>query len=580
MTVRNRLAIGFLSCAALAAVGVPAHAQSIGYDGGGSGGGAGVSGGDDSSQADDGGPGKERPSRGRRGGPRVGHVSVDPYIEAAQIVNAELSPGSDTLTYTALAAGVDASINGRNNAGSVSLRYERRFGYGRADNSDTVSGVARVSVGVVPQAVRIEAGAMAQRSRVESNGGAVIAPLDVDDSVSKIYSAYAGPVVSTHAGDVKVDASYRFGYTKVTSPDGVVVAPGGAPVDVFDSSTVHNAEIHAGTRPHEVLPVGIGAGAGYYQEDVSNLDQRVRDFHARADVTVPVSQDVALVGGIGYENVEISSRDAVFGPGGVPVIGSDGRLVTDKSAPRQIAYEAKGLIWDVGVMWKPSPRTNLEAHVGRRYGSTSYYGTFSWAPSRRQSVNIAVYDNVAGFGGQVNSALASLPTQFQAIRNPLTGDVTGCVASLEQGSCLGGALGSLRSSTFRARGVAATYGLDLGRITAGIGVGYDRRTFFAAPGTILAAANGVVDENYWAMAYLDAQLDQRSSLSTNIYANWFQSGFAGSGDSSALGATVAYRRSLTNRLSGTVALGIDGINRQFEDDYWTASALAGVRYSF
>lgn len=578
MTVRNRLTIGFLTCAAGAALAGSAHAQSIGYDGGGSGGVSGSTG--DVSSGDSDASDKDRPSRGRRGGPRVGHVSIDPYIEASQIVSAELSPNSDTLTYTALAAGVDASINGRNNAGSVSLRYERRFGYGRADNSDAVSGIARVSVGVVPQAIRIEAGAMAQRSRVESNGSAVIAPLDVNDSVSKIYSVYAGPVVSTHAGDVKVDANYRFGYTKVTSPDGAVVAPGGAPVDVFDSSTVHSAEIHAGTRPREVLPVGIGAGAGYYQEDVSNLDQRVRDFHARADVTVPVTQDVAVVGGIGYENVQISSRNAMFGPGGVPLIGSDGRLVTDKSAPRQIAYETTGLIWDVGVMWKPSPRTNLEAHVGRRYGSTSYSGSFGWAPSRRQSVNVVVYDNVAGFGGQVNSALANLPTQFQAIRNPLTGDVTGCVASLEQGSCLGGALGSLRSSTFRARGVAATYGLDLGRITTGIGAGYDRRTFFAAPGTILAAANGVVDENYWVMAYLDAQLDQRSNLSTNIYANWFQSGFAGSGDSSALGASVSYRRSLTNRLSGTLALGIDDINRQFEDDFWTASALAGVRYSF
>jgi hypothetical protein len=576
MTMRNRLAIGLLGCAAVAVLGASAHAQSVDSGGGG------ISGstGDDSAQSGDDAPGKGRSSRGRRGGPRLGHVSIEPYIEAAQILNADLSSGGDTVTYSQLAAGVDASINGRNNSGSVSLRYERRFGYGRAENSDSVSGIARVSLGIVPRAVRFEAGAMAQRSRVESNGNAVIAPLDVNDSVSKIYSVYAGPVVSTHAGDVKIDANYRIGYTKVTSPDAVVIAPGGAPIDLFDSSVVHNAEIHAGVNPHEVLPVGVGVGAGFYQENVANLDQRVRDFHARADVTVPVSQDLAVIGGVGYEDVEISSRNAVFGPGGVPVVGSDGRLVTDKSAPRQIAYEATGLIWDVGVMWKPSPRTNLEAHVGRRYGTTSYFGSFAWAPSRRQSVNVAVYDNVAGFGGQVNSALAKLPTQFQAIRNPLTGDITGCVASLEQGSCLGGALGSLRSSTFRARGIAATYGLDFGRITTGIGGGYDRRTFFAAPGTILATANGVVDENYWLMAYLDAKIDQRSNLSTNVYANWFQSGFAGSGDASALGATVAYRRSLTNRLSGTVALGIDGISRQFEEDIWTASALAGVRYSF
>ncbi|MFT4025966.1 MAG: preprotein translocase subunit YajC [Novosphingobium sp.] len=555
---------------------LPAHAQSIGYGGGGSGASSGAAANEGS--GDSGTSGKEKPKRGKRGG-GTGRISVDPYIEAGQVVAARLSPGSETLTYTMLAAGVDASINGRNNAGSVSLRYERRFGYGRADDSDTISGMARASVAVVPQTLRIEAGVMAQRTRVESNGGAVVGGLDGLGNTSNVYSLYAGPVLSTHAGDVKLDASYRIGYTKVTKPDALTITPGSEPVDVFDSSVVHSAEIHAGTRPGEVLPVGLGAGAGYYQEDISNLDQRVRDFHARADVTVPVGRSVALVGGIGYEDVEISSRDAVL-VGGVPVVGSDGRLVTDQSAPRQIAYEASGLIWDVGVMWKPSPRTSLEAHVGRRYGTMSYFGTFGWAPSRRQSVNVAVYHNVAGFGGQVNRALANLPTQFQSIRNPLTGDLTGCVASLEAGSCLGGALGSVRSSTFRARGIAATYGLDLGRITTGVGVGYDRRTFFAAPGTILAAANGLVDENYWLAAYLDAQLDQRSSLSTNIYANWFHSGFAGSGNASALGATVAYHRSLTNRLSGTVALGIDGINRQYEDDYWTASALAGVRYRF
>lgn len=574
--MRNRLVIGLLASVAALAAALPAHAQDISY-GGGDGGSNASS--DDASAGEGDAPRKERSRRSKRGGPGVGRISIDPYIEAAQIVDAQLSPGSETLTYTALAAGVDVGVNGRNNQGSVSLRYERRFGYGRAEDSDTISGVARASVAVVPQTLRIEAGAMAQRTRVESNGGAVVGGLDDLGNTSNIYSLYAGPVLSTHAGDVKIDASYRIGYTKVTEPDAVILAPGGAPVDVFDSSVVHNAEIHAGTRPGEVLPVGLGAGAGFYQEDVANLDQRVRDFHARADVNVPVGHSVALVGGIGYEDVEISSRDAVI-VGGLPVVGPDGRLVTDKSAPRQIAYEASGLIWDVGVMWKPSPRTSLEAHVGRRYGSTSYFGSFGWAPSRRQSVNIAVYDNVAGFGGQVNRALANLPTQFQSIRNPLTGDLTGCVSSLESGACLGGALGSVRSSTFRARGIAATYGLDLGRITTGIGVGYDRRTFFAAPGTILASANGVVDENYWLAAYLDAELGPRSTLSTNIYANWLQSGFAGTGDASALGATVAYRRWLTNRLSGTVALGIDGINRQYEDDYWTASGLAGLRYSF
>lgn len=569
MTCPTHLGAFVLALTAGALLASTAHAQSLPYG----------DGGDEAAVAEDGGSDDGREKRGR-GEPRVGRLSVDAYVEAAQIVDVELSPGDETLTYSVLAAGIDASVNGRNNEASVSLRYERRFGHGRAEDSDTLSGIGRAAISIVPRSLQIEAGVLAQRSRVESNGSAVLGTAGRGDSVTQVYSMYAGPSLSTHVGDAKLDAHYRIGYTKVNSPEVLTTAPGADPVDVFDHSTVHDAAVHIGTRPHQVLPVGIGAGAGIYQEDVSNLDQRVRDIHARADVMVPVTHSLALVGGIGYEDVEVSSRDALRDGDGDPVIGEDGRLVTDPASPRTIAYEASGLIWDVGVMWRPSPRTALEAHVGRRYGSTSYYGTFSWEPSRRQSVNVSVYDSVSGFGGQVNRALASLPTQFQAVRNPLTGDISGCVVSLESGSCLGGALGSIRSATFRARGIAATWGLDTGRFQFGVGGGYDRRKFIAAPGTILASANGVIDENYWLTAYLNGQLDRRSSFTTNIYANWFQSGFASTGDGTAFGATAAYNRVLIPRLTGTVAVGLDGISREIEDDTWTASALAGVRYTF
>ena len=43
-----------------------------------------------------------------------------------------------------------------------------------------------------------------------------------------------------------------------------------------------------------------------------------------------------------------------------------------------------GLIWDAGVMWRPSRRTSLESYVGRRYGTMSYHGTFAYAPSSRE----------------------------------------------------------------------------------------------------------------------------------------------------------------------------------------------------
>lgn len=506
---------------------------------------------------------------------------VVPYIEVQQVLTQELEPGNDTLTYTTLAAGVDASIAGRNSAASVSLRYERRFDYGDDTVAgDTLSGVARGALAVA-RGVSLEAGAMAARTHVEGNGSSSLGGfLDSDASTSQIYSGYVGPSVHTMAGDVEVEGHYRLGYTKVESPDSVVLAPGAAPVDLFDESVTHVAHARAGVRPDVVAPVGLGLGGGWTEQNVDNLDQRIRDRYVRADATLPVSPTVALVGGVGYEDVEISSRDAVRDAAGNPVIGPDGRYVTDESAPRMIAYETDGLIWDVGVLWRPSRRTSLEAYVGRRYGSMTYHGNFSYAPDAQTSFNLAVYDSVNAFGGAMIDQLAGLPTQFDAFRNPVNGEIGGCVASVEGGNCIAGALGSLRSAAFRSRGVVASYGTSLGRMRIGAGVGYDRRTYLTSPGTVLADLDGVVDETVWMAAYAGARLDQRSDLSLNLFANWFESGFDLSGDVIGYSASLAYRRELIRRLSGIAAVSLDGIARENLPDTMSASGLIGLRYSF
>ncbi|MCL4672224.1 MAG: preprotein translocase subunit YajC [Sphingomonadaceae bacterium] len=515
----------------------------------------------------------------RSGGSR--NVRIDPYIEASQLVVAELSPGDDVVTFTQLAAGVDATVAGRNNGASVSVRYEYNVGYGDAIDSNTLSGVARGYASIVPQLLTVEAGGLAARTRVDGNGALTPNPLINQGADSRIYSVYAGPALATRAGDVDVSANYRVGYTRVESPDAVVTAPGADPVDVFDDSLVQSASVRVGTRAGEPLPIGVGVGAGWMQEDVSNLDQRIRDAHVRGDVTVPVTQSLAVIGGVGYEDVQVSSRDAVLDAGGAPVVGPDGRLVTDKSQPRQIAYETDGLIWDVGVMWRPSSRTVLQASVGRRYDSTTYYGSLSYAPTSRSSVSINVYDAFSGFGNQLTTALANLPTDFTANRNALTGDLNGCVDSLDGNNCVTGALGSVRSAAFRSRGVSASYSMQLGRLSGGIGAGYDRRKFVAAPGTVLAAANGVADESYYLAAYLSGQVGQSGGFSANAYANWLNSGFANAGDVFAAGGSASYTRRIFNGLSARAAVALDNLDSELaSEDLTAASALLGLRYDF
>lgn len=524
--------------------------------------------------------------------PRRGRARsrITPYIEAAQVVTRESAPNDEVLTYSQIAVGADAAIYGVSSQASVSVRYQRDFGWdSKTADSDTLSGIARGSMRL-GQNLNLDAGALAARTSVDRGGGAVLGPRGRGDSATQVYAVYGGPSAKGRVGDVALAADYKLGYSRTDRPDLPALVPGVSATDVFDDSVTHMAGVSASIKPGEALPVGVSTGGTYYREDISNLDQRVEDMSARAGVVVPVSNDLALVAGVGYEKVRVSSRDALRDGAGNPVIGSSGNYVTDKSAPRRLAYDTSGLIWDAGVMWRPSRRTALAAHVGRRYGSTSVYGSFAFAPGPRSSINVSVYDNVQGFGGVMTRALSGLPTEFSAVRNPLSGDLAGCVSAIgpaesaeanESSSCLSGALGSVRSSVFRGRGVMASYNVTLGRLSAGLGAGYDRRKFIGAPGTVLALYDGVVDENTWLNAYLAGRIDGQSNFNANIYANWFQSGSGFDGDVRTIGATAAYNRYLTDHLSATAALGLDGVNRQAPlDDYWTASAMLGVRYSF
>ncbi|RIV90889.1 preprotein translocase subunit YajC [Aurantiacibacter xanthus] len=519
---------------------------------------------------------------GETGGEHRSRTRITPYIQASQVVTAELQPGSDVFTYTRLGAGVDAAISGRNSTASVSLRYERSIGWDdNVADVDTLTGIARGSLALVPRTLTLEAGGMAARTRIDRNGATSIGGYGTNsDSTTQIYSVYAGPSLQTNVGDVAVSGAYLIGYSRVDSPDVVPVSSTGELVDVFDDSISQSARLHAGIAPNTVLPVGLGVGAGWNRQDVSNLDQRVDDRHVRADITVPVTREVALIGGVGYEDVEVSTRDALRDSEGRPVIGADGRFVTDDTKPRQIAYDTDGLIWDVGVMWRPSRRTSLTASVGRRYDSSTYYGSLSYAPNANTSLNVSVFDEITGFGGQMANSLNGLSTSFQAIRNPVTGDLGGCVGSLEGGNCTLAGLGSLRSAIYRRRGVSASFARTMGRTQLGLGLGYERRKYIAAPGTVLAAIDGLTDENYWISAFATRRLDRRSSLNFGASASWFETGLDNAGSSVGYSATLSYYRSLIAGLSGTAAVGLDGISRESLPDYTSASALVGLRYSF
>ncbi|NQX94727.1 MAG: preprotein translocase subunit YajC [Erythrobacter sp.] len=503
---------------------------------------------------------------------------VQPYIEVNQVLTAQLTPGDDVLTFTQIAAGVDTTVQGRNSVASVSVRYERNIGYGDAVDSDAISGIARGSLAIIPRAVTFEAGALASRTRIDGGGGVTSNPLVAEDQTSDIYSLYAGPSVATRVGALDVTGSAFVGYNRIEVNDAIVTEDGNA-LDVFDESVTYAGQVRVGMQPGNGLPIGIGVGAGGFQEDVDTLDQRVRDVYVRGDVTVPLTDNFAVVGGVGYEDVEVSSRDALRDADGNPIVGDDGRFVTDTSAPRRIAFDVDGFIWDVGVQWNPSRRTSLTATVGRRYASTTYYGNFTYVPDSRSAVAINVYDGLTGFGGALTNSLSGLDADFTATRNALTGDFTGLVTG--DGGATGlGTLGSTRGSAFRGRGGNISYQRTIGRLNAAIVAGYDRRTFIGAEDTVFEVLDGLRDESYYLVGTVGSDVGQSGNISASAYANWFTSQVNNT-DLTAYGASASYNRALTSRLIARAAVAVDYFDSDFSDeDFAAASALVGLRYNF
>lgn len=525
----------------------------------------------------------QEPTSGKKSGrgkksaePRV---EIVPYLEAQQVLVADLKNGGDVLTYSTIAAGVDASIATRRAEGQISLRYERLLGYDNGvDDQDTVTGLARGSVALTRN-FSLEAGGVAARTRVDGRGAAPTNLVGNPDNVTQVYSVYGGPTYSQQLDDLSVNAAYRAGYTKVESNDTVILPAGQQRFDQFDDSVSQVATASVGMQPG-VLPFGWAVSGSWEREDAGQLDNRFDGKYVRGDVTFPVSPTLALVGGVGYEDIEISERDALRDAGGVPLVGSDGRLVTDSSAPRLIAYQQDGLIWDAGVLWRPSPRTSVEARYGRRYGTDTYIGSLSYQPGRDWAVNVSVYDTISGFGGLLNDNLAALPTQFRTTRNPLSGDIGGCAFGQTGGFCLNDALQNASSAAFRQRGVTASFSGTSGGWDTGFAVGYNNRKLIASPFGAQAQVDGVTDENYFAVGSLGTNIDRRTRFESNVYASYFDSGFASSEDVLQTGANAALYRQIIRGLSASAAVGLDSFRQEDFDSELTASALLGLRYSF
>lgn len=519
---------------------------------------------------------------------------VAPYIEIGQVVDANLR-SDDVVTYSQVAVGVDAGIASPHAQGQISLRYDRRFAWNdRLADTDFITGLARGSVRLGSD-LSFDAGALATRARSDMRGAAPGVLAGDVDNMAQLYSFYAGPSLSTRAGALQIAAGYRFGYTRADTPGFTGIAPGQPRLDYFSESTGHLATASIGVAAGEVAPFGVTLSGGFDRENAGQLAQRYQGQFVRGDVMMPVSRTVALRAGAGYEKIEASQKDPLVDANGNPVLDGRGRFVTDPSAPRRIAYRTDGLIYDAGVVWRPSPRLELQANAGYRYGGATYFGSLAWQTSGHSALNAQVYDSIQTFGRQLTGGLAALPTAFQTQNDPFGQQLTGCIFAAQPGTGTGGAAGgaagggagsclnnifqSISTATYRARGVDAIYSWRVGRSTLGVGVGYADRKLYApqgAPGITVLGAN---DQSYYSQIFYARALSRNSQLDARLFANYYESGLPGTVGVLGLGATGTYMHQF-GRLGTTASLGIYGYDQHDIESQWSAQALLGARYTF
>ena len=509
-------------------------------------------------------------------------VVVAPYIEASQTLAADLNGDGDVLTYTSLAAGIDAAVTTPRVEGQISYRYERRIAWDDdIGDADIHSGLVRVAAKVAP-GLSVEGGALATRSRFDIRGAAPGLLTGNDDNVTEVYSLYAGPTLATSAGPLAINAAYRIGYTKVEAPGALGLAAGQPRLDYFNHSLGQSATVSAGVSPGTVLPVGLTASAGYDREDASQLDQRYENAYLRGDVLVPVLPTLAVAGGVGYQKLTVSQRDPVFTAAGVPVTDANGRFVTDDNSPRRITYRTDGVYYDAGVVWRPNHRTSLGAYLGRRYGTWSYTGNLSYQASRSVGLSVNVYDSVQTFGRQLREGLSNLPTSFIAGRNAYTQQYNGCVFSTggtTPGGCLNDVFQSISTASYRARGVDGVLSINRGFNTFGVGVGYANRKLFQPGNAAGVTLYGLEDESYYGQLFYGRQLSSVDGIQANAFVNYYDPAISTADGVWGYGASASYYRNF-GRLGTTATLGLFGYDSGDLRSQLSAQALLGARYTF
>jgi uncharacterized protein (PEP-CTERM system associated) len=506
------------------------------------------------------------------------------FMDIRQVVEGQLhGPGEDDVTYTDISANLSAQISNRRIIASGTYRLSYRLPEaGEIDRSLNQDGVMRIQATVIDEWLSVDGGGIVTRSRVDPSGAAPASNVGNPKNLAQTYSAFVEPRLVHRFGQVGFSANYRYAYTQNESTQ-TDTGSTGPLTDRFDSSVAQQLSMGLGMQRGD-LPFDWQLSGEYRHENSTNLAQHLRSINGNAQITWPLgSSAIALVGSGGYERQRTSQRRALIDPlTGVPVVGKGGKFIVDPASPRILTYEMDGLIGNVGVIWRPSQRTRLDARVGYRYGGLSVTASLEMRPSKRSGLSFDLSDTLETFGQGVSGGLASSGPDLDLgessdPNSPFQGCLIGQQAG--SGSCLGNALGQAASRSYRERKASFIYSLQARIWSFGMGGGYSRRTYNDDPNAPVSLAN-VVDQNFFGNLSVSRRLTRTSGVSFSLSGSYFMNGQIGASDvmNGSFGAN--YDRSFGRGIQMQASVAVDGSKQKDVPTDISGRAQLGLQYKF
>lgn len=390
-------------------------------------------------------------------------VGVDEtYSDNANLASDNETRKSDLITSIT----PNISIRGSGGRTSLNLDYSHSrliHAYDTSDDTSINSLAATGKVEVWNRVAFVDATASLSRQVVDSGGAVSDTAAGQTQNRSNVRSFDISPYFLHHFG-AWVDTISRTRYSMVTNSAGTV----------SNNTTRNTTFIISGGRRFQRFGWSLTLDRAKEARDGDAPTRRTRNIDG--NVTFAVNRKISLLSGFGHEDVE------------------DGTLND----------QPKGITWNAGFTFTPSPRTSLSATYGRRFGGRDISLDATHSLSRRTTFTATFSEGQSTSQSQINQDLANSaanPTDNAATVGNSNFDQQS--DSFRQRSFSAGISGSRKRNTFNLNlnwesrktdstgfdqvvsGISAGFGRSLSqRTTANISTSFDHTDFGDTAGRI------------------------------------------------------------------------------------------------